>query len=142
MPPEILIAAVAAAAVLLIVLGIAIRPPKDAVQQRLEQLVAQPKSLEEMELQQPFFERVVRPLIKRLARAGRREGQGNVIARAEARLEQAGHPGGLRGADWMGVKLLAAIAFGIGGVLLGVLLGGLTVGVLFGVVAMALGYIV
>jgi tight adherence protein C len=142
MPPEILIAAVAAAAVLLIVLGLAIRPPKDAVQQRLEQLVAQPKSLEEMELQQPFFERVVRPLIKRLARAGRREGQGNVIARAEARLEQAGHPGGLRGADWMGVKLLAAIAFGIGGVLLGTLLGGLTVGVLFGVVALALGYIV
>jgi tight adherence protein C len=141
MPPEILIAAVAAAAVLLIVLGLAIRPPKDAVQQRLEQLVAQPKSLEEMELQQPFFERVVRPLIKRLARAGRREGQGNVIARAEARLEQAGHPGGLRGADWMGVKLLAAIAFGIGGVLLGTLLGGLTVGVLFGVVALALGYI-
>src|SRR5207302_904977 len=55
MPPEILVAAIAAAAVLLITVGLATRPGKDAVQARLEQLVVQPKSLEEYELQQPFF---------------------------------------------------------------------------------------
>src|SRR5437762_3270446 len=102
MPPEILVAAIAAAAVLLITIGFASRPPKDAVQARLEQLVVQPKSLEEYELQAPFFERAVRPLVKRLARAGRRGDQGGIIARTDAKLEKAGYPGGLRGADWMG----------------------------------------
>ena len=65
MSPEILIAILAAAAVLLITYGIAARPSEDAVQARLSQLVVQPKSLEEMELQQPFFDRVMRPTIQR-----------------------------------------------------------------------------
>ena len=43
MSPEILIAILAAAAVLLITYGIAARPSEDAVQARLSQLVVQPK---------------------------------------------------------------------------------------------------
>ena len=140
MPPEILVAAIAAAAVLLITIGLATRPGKDAVQQRLEQLVVQPKSLEEYELQQPFFERAVRPIVKRLARAGRRGDQGGIIARTDAKLEKAGYPGGLRGADWMGVKLLAAIAFAVLGFLLGLLLGGITGGLFFALVGAAIGF--
>jgi hypothetical protein len=54
MTPEILIAVMAAVAVLLIVFGVAARPSEDAVQARLSQLVVQPKSLEEMEMQLPF----------------------------------------------------------------------------------------
>jgi tight adherence protein C len=141
MPPEILIAAVAAAAVLLITLGVAARPPKDAVQQRLEQLVVQPKSLDEYELQQPFFERVIRPLVKRLSSLGRRGDQGGMIARTDAKLEKAGYPGGLRGADWVGVKLLAAIGFVGLGFLLGLALGGVTGGLFFALVGGAVGYI-
>jgi len=140
MLPQILIAAIAAAAVLLITIGLATRPGKDAVQQRLEQLVVQPKSLEEYELQQPFFERALRPLIKRLARAGRRGDQGGIIARTDAKLEKAGYPGGLRGADWMGVKLLAAIAFAVLGFLLGLLLGGVTGGLFFALVGAGVGF--
>src|ERR687896_1837146 len=130
--PEVLIAIITAIAVLLVTLGVAIRPPQDAVQQRLSQLVVQPTTLEELELQAPFAERTLRPLIKRLASIGRRGEQGGVIARTEAKLQKAGYPGGLRGADWMGVKLLAAIAFAIGGLILGLLLGGFAVGLLFG----------
>ena len=140
MPPEILVAAIAAAAVLLITVGLATRPGKDAVQQRLEQLVVQPKSLEEYELQQPFFERAVRPIVKRLARAGRRGDQGGIIARTDAKLEKAGYPGGLRGADWMGVKLLAAIGFAVLGFLLGLLLGGVTGGLFFALVGAGVGF--
>lgn len=140
MPPEILVAAIAAVAVLLITIGLATRPGKDAVQQRLEQLVVQPRSLEEYELQQPFFERAVRPVVKRLARAGRRGDQGGIIARTDAKLEKAGYPGGLRGADWMGVKLLTAIAFAVGGFLLGLLLGGFTGGLFFALVGAGVGF--
>jgi len=140
MPPEILVAAIAAAAVLLITIGFASRPPKDAVQARLEQLVVQPKSLEEYELQAPFFERAVRPLVKRLARAGRRGNQSGIIARTDAKLEKAGYPGGLRGADWMGVKLLAAIAFAVLGFVLGLVLGGITGGLFFALVGAGVGF--
>jgi tight adherence protein C len=140
MPPEIIIAVLAAVAVLLITFGVAARPSEDAVQARLSQLVVQPKTLEEMELQQPFFDRVMRPMIQRLSRAGKRQ-EGGAIARIDAKLEKAGYPGGLRGADWVGVKLLALIGFAILGFLLGFLLMGTPVlGLLFAVVGAGIGY--
>src|SRR6188472_2603489 len=139
--PAILIAIVAAAAVLLITYGIAARPSEDAVQARLSQLVVTPKSLEEMELDQPFYERVMRPTIQRLSRMGRKQ-EGGMIARTDAKLEKAGYPGGLRGADWVGVKILAAIAFAVIGLLLGLLVSGgqLVMALLFLLVGGALGY--
>jgi len=139
--PTILIAILAAAAVLLITYGIAARPSEDAVQARLSQLVVTPKSLEEMELDRPFYERVMRPTIQRLARMGRRQ-EGGMIARIDAKLEKAGYPGGLRGADWVGVKILAAIAFAVIGLLLGLLVTGgqIVMALLFLLVGGALGY--
>jgi tight adherence protein C len=139
---EILLAGLAAAAVLLITIGVTSRPPKDAVQARLEQLVVQPKTLEEFELQQPFFERVMRPMVKRLSRVGSRGAdQGGMIARTDAKLEKAGYPGGLRGADWMGVKVLGAIIGAILGLLLGLAMGGPPLGVVFALGGGAIGFI-
>jgi len=141
MTPELLIAALAAGAVLLIAYGVAARPSEDAVQARLSQLVVQPKTIEEMELQQPFYDRIIRPSIQRLARAGRRQ-EGGLVARIDAKLEKAGYPGGLRGADWVGVKLLSLISFAIVFFLLALLLTGQPViGLLFVVVGAAVGYI-
>jgi tight adherence protein C len=141
---EILIAVLAAAAVLLVTFGIAARPAEDAVQARLSQLVLQPKSLEELELEQPFSERVLRPMVQRLSRLGRRRQQGGMVAQIDARLQKAGYPGGLRGADWVGVKLMALIGFAVLGLLVGILLSGGTVVValLFALFGAALGYVV
>jgi tight adherence protein C len=141
MPPEILIAVLAAFAVLLVTYGLASSPSKDAVQQRLEQLVVQPKSLEELELQQPLFERVVRPMVLRLARFANRGSQGGLIARTDAKLERAGYPGGLRGADWIGVKLLSTIVLGIGVTLLLLAIGKVQLALVFGLGGAALGYL-
>jgi tight adherence protein C len=141
MPTELIIAAVAAAAVLLITIGAASRPPQDAVQQRLSQLVVQPKTLEEMELNQPFFERTMRPVIKRLSKLGRRKDQGGFIARTDAKLEKAGYPGGIRGADWVGVKFLCAIVLAILLFLLLSLLIGPAGGLFFGLVGLAVGFL-
>lgn len=141
LPPEFIIAGIAAAAVLMLVLGLASKPAPDAVQQRLSQLVAQPKTLEEMELQAPFFDRTFRPMVKRLAGV-RKKNQGGMVAKAHARLARAGYPGGLQGADWMGVKLLAAIGGAIGGFALGLILGGFALGLLFGVALLGFGYII
>src|SRR5918992_3766704 len=141
MSPEILIAVLAAAAVLLITFGVAARPSEDAVQARLSQLVVQPRTIEEMELQQPFFDRIVRPTIQRLAKAGRRQ-EGGMVARIDAKLEKAGYPGGLRGADWVGVKLLALIGFAVLFFVIGaLLLGSPIIGLLFAVLGAVIGYI-
>jgi len=138
---ELILAGLAAAAVLLLTIGLTSRPPKDAVQARLEQLVVQPKTLEEFELQQPFFERVMRPMIKRLSRVGARGDQGGMIARTDAKLERAGYPGGLRGADWMGVKILGLIVGAILGFLLGLAIGKVPLGLIFLLGGGAIGFI-
>ncbi len=140
MPTEMLIAVFAAAAVLLITYGLASSPSKDAVQQRLEQLITQPKTLEELELQAPLFERTLRPLVQRLSRMVNRGDQGGLIARQDLKLERAGYPGGLRGADWMGVKLLSTLIFGGGVALLMLGAGGIPMALLFGLGGAALGY--
>ena len=140
MTPEILIAVLAAGAVLLVTYGLAARPSEDAVQARLSQLVVQAQSIEEMELQQPFFERIVRPTIQRLARAGRRQ-EGGMIQRIDAKLEKAGYPGGLRGADWVGVKLMALIGFAVLFAVIGLLLlGSPIVALLLALVGAGIGY--
>ena len=141
MGPEIVFAFFAAVAVLLVTYGLASKP-QDPVQQRLSQLVVQPRSLEEMELQAPLVERTLRPLVKRLARVGARRGQGGIIARTDAKLRKAGYPGNLRGADWMGVKLLSAIVFGVLVALLVSLLLGIGVGLFLGLVGLAIGFII
>ncbi|MDQ3689011.1 MAG: type II secretion system F family protein [Chloroflexota bacterium] len=142
MTPEIIIAILAATAVLLVTYGIAARPSEDAVQARLSQLVVQPKSLEEIELNQPFYDRTVRPLIQRLSSVRKRQ-DGGVIARTDARLERAGYPGGLRGADWLGVKLLGAIVGALGVFLLLLLVTGGTfaVAIIGGVVGLMVGFV-
>jgi tight adherence protein C len=139
--PTIVIAILAAIGVLLIVFGAATRPPKDAVQQRLEQLVVKPRTLEEAELEQPFFERAVRPLVARLSRVSQRGGGLGMVERAEARLHRAGYPGGLRGADWMGVKILGSIVFAIGFTILFLALMGFPVGIMFGIGGLAVGFL-
>jgi tight adherence protein C len=141
MPSELIIAGLAAAAVLLITIGLAARPPRDAVQARLEQLVVQPKTLEEYELNQPFAERVLRPLVKRLSRIGRRGDQGGIIARTDAKLEKAGYPGGLRGADWMGVKILSAAVLAVLLFFLGLLLAGPALAFIFALMGLGFGFI-
>jgi len=140
MPTEIIVAALAAAAVLLITYGLAGRQGKDTVQQRLEQLVVQAKTLEEFELQQPFFERALRPIVKRLSRLVSRGDRGGLIGRTDAKLEKAGYPGGLRGADWVGVKILGAIimALLVGAVV--ALLISASAGLLFGIIGAAFGF--
>ncbi len=137
---ELVIGGIAALAVLLLTYGLAGRPSGNVVQQRLEQLVVQPKSLEELELQQPLADRVLRPIVQRLSRIASRGDSGGLIARADAKLEKAGYPGGLRGADWMGVKILSTLVLGVVVGLLMLALGRVQLALLFGIAGAGLGY--
>src|SRR5215208_5192736 len=140
----IMIAGVAAVAILLIFFGLAGSAPVDPVQARLTQLGSmQAKNLEELELQQPFIERTLRPLAGRLSGRMSRVASNSFQERTEKRLALAGNPGNLRVADWLGIKAVAAIIgallfiflFGVVGVLdlppvLRILMG--AIGLMFG----------
>jgi tight adherence protein C len=106
----IVVAALAAGAILLIVIGLAGSSPVDPVQARLTQLGSmQAKNLEELELQQPFVERTLRPLAMRLSGSVSRVSSTSFSDKTEKRLALAGNPGDLRVADWLGIKAIGAI---------------------------------
>ena len=109
-PGPLLIAGLAAAGVLLIVLGLSGSSPVDPVQARLTQLGSmQAKNLEELELQQPFVERTLRPLMARFSGRMQRMTSTSFSDTTERRLALAGNPGDMRVADWLGIKAIGAI---------------------------------
>lgn len=109
-PLSLIVAAVAAGAILLIVIGLAGGSPVDPVQARLSQLGSvQAANLEELELQQPLFERTIRPLANRLSGTVARMTSTSFSQQTERRLALAGNPGDLRVADWLGIKAVGAI---------------------------------
>ncbi|MBF6604721.1 MAG: type II secretion system F family protein [Chloroflexi bacterium] len=141
--PAILVAAVAAGAILLIVLGLAGSSPVDPVQARLTQLGSMTaKNLEELELQAPFLERTLRPLATRLSGTVARVASASFTATTQKRLALAGNPGDLRVADWLGVKAIGAlVGAGIGAFLGLILLGAAPIlGLAMTVVGLMFGY--
>ena len=143
MPPlALFVAAIAAFAIILIAVGLAGSAPVDPVQARLTQLGSvQAKNLEELELQQPFIERTLRPLVGRLSGTVGRLTSESFSVKTEKRLALAGHPGNMRVGDWMGIKAIGAIAgAGILFVVFGVLGGNLGMGAMLLVVGLAAGY--
>lgn len=137
-----LIALAVAGGVLLVFWAIAVRSSDDAVQARLAQLGSmQAKTLEEIELQQPFFDRTVRPMAVRLSGVGRRFTSAKKIGRTEKRLAQAGNPGDLRTSDFLGMKVVVAgVVAGVTLLLLGIVMGNLSFGIIAAGVAGIIGF--
>ena len=130
--------------ILLLFVGLASGSPVDPVQARLTQLGSvQARNLEELELQQPFSERTLRPLIARLSKMSSRLGSASSTENAERRLAMAGNPGDLRVSDWLGVKMLVGIAIAaIAFLVFGLLIGGVVVGLFLGLVGFGIGFLV
>jgi tight adherence protein C len=101
----------------------------------------QAKTLEEIELQQPFFDRTVRPMAVRLSGVGRRFTSAKKIGRTEKRLAQAGNPGDLRTSDFLGMKVVVAgVVAGVALLLLGIVMGNLSFGIIAAGVAGIIGF--
>jgi tight adherence protein C len=118
-----LLAFLAAAGVGLLVAGLYLpRTGKDVIAERLAAFNQQPRSLEEIELQQPFSERVMRPLIRQLAEALTRfqqarsknpkESQIKGIEAIQRKLALAGNPYRWTPADFLGIKAFASLVLG------------------------------
>ncbi len=110
MPLPIIIAGLAALAILLIFMGLASGSPVDPVQARLTQLgTMQAQNLEDLELQQPFMERTLRPLAARMSGRVSRVTSTSFSESTGKRLAMAGNPGDLGITDWLGIKGLGAV---------------------------------
>jgi len=143
LPLPLIVAIVAALAIILIAYGISSGGPVDPVQARLTQLGAsQARTLEEMELQLPFFDRTVKPLAARISAKVSRSTSTSLTERTEKRLALAGNPGDMRTADWLGIKAISSIVVaGIMFVVLGLIGQNIFGGIAFGAVGLGFGYI-
>jgi tight adherence protein C len=138
----LIMAAVAAVGILFIFMGLAGARSVDPVQARLTQLGSmQARTLEEMELQQPFFERTVRPLAMRLSGVGAKLTSTKKIGRTERRLAMAGNPADLKTSDFLGLKaVVALVAAGVAFLVFGLLFGGFGFGLFLGLFALVIGF--
>ncbi|MBM2810519.1 MAG: type secretion system protein [Chloroflexi bacterium] len=117
---QLLIPGLIIMAICLVFIGLAMPlMARDAVRTRLAQFGDRPRSLEELELEAPFSERIMRPLLQRLAgymqRMSRQkdvkvqERQANTL---QQRLALAGNPNRWSPTDFLGVKALVGLSFG------------------------------
>jgi tight adherence protein C len=139
----ILMALLAAGGVLLIVWALLGSRSSDPVQARLTHLgtLEGVTSLEEIELQQPILDRTLRPLMRRLSGVGTRLTSRQRIGRTESKLAEAGYPYGLRTLDFMGLKVVVALAAsGLSFLLFGLALGDPSTGFIMAVAALVLGF--
>jgi tight adherence protein C len=70
-------------------------------------------SVQEVELSEPFFERVIKPLVQSVLRVAGRLTPGRNIEELERDLAQAGRPLDLTPLDFVGARLLVAVALGL-----------------------------
>ncbi len=86
---------------------------QDAIQQRMEDFVQwSPPTLESIELQQPFVDRVVRPFLRSVSSIAVRMLPQHSLEQIGRELLQAGSPGRLAAIDFMGLRLIVAVAVG------------------------------
>ena len=113
----IVLGAAVAIGIFLAFRGMALAPRQDLLETRLAQFRDQAVTLEEIELQQPFSERFVRPAMERVGaflntRIGR-----DRISGIQNKLALAGRPGNLTVNGFISVKVAAGIIAAIGGFL-------------------------
>lgn len=105
-------------AVLLVLFGLMGRGGEDEISERLAQFAERPLTLEEIELQKPFRERVLLPFMDRFSSAISRRLPRQSMERLAQRLEMAGNPGNLQAGTFMVLQWVATGAVGLLGVFL------------------------
>jgi tight adherence protein C len=94
-------------------IGLAFMRPGDEIQQRMELYsAATPITVEERELQQPFSQRVVKPLLGRTLRVFSWVLPNKRIENLSYRLQMAGSPNNITTADFIGLKGWTTIIMG------------------------------
>src|SRR5688572_21416163 len=113
------------------------------IDERLSQFAERPRTLEEIELEQPFYERVIRPMVAAITRFFGKLTPSQSAEKLRQQIILAGNPYNMQAAEFMGMRLLAAPI--LGGVTLGLcLLTGQSTQqlIMFSAVMLLVGYLV
>jgi tight adherence protein C len=111
---QLIVPIVAALSIVLVFAGLAFgRRSEQQVQERLTQYGTRPKTLEEIELSQPFSQRVIMPLVNSIARLVTRFAPQKSMEAVRRNLELAGNPNGWGPSQFLAVRGLAAIIVGV-----------------------------
>ncbi|HVC32289.1 MAG TPA: type II secretion system F family protein [Chloroflexota bacterium] len=102
-------ASCAAVATLCLFIGIMLMRQPDPVRERMNEVLPPARSLEELELQQPFSQRVVRPFVRTLARLVVSRTPQSTLDGIRHNLLLAGSPGNLDVRDFLGIKGLFGV---------------------------------
>ncbi len=147
---SILLGVLAAVAILAVMLGIWIpRTAPDLIRARLSQFAERPRSLEEIELEQPFTDRVLRPMILQVARImtrflpkRKRKGAGDPgLSGIQKRLALAGTPNNLSANDFLGIVGVSMVSMsGLIFLLIGLAGADVATALMLGVVGAGIGY--
>lgn len=107
-PILIVVGVVIVGAVILIIVGLRSPQGEDPLQERLAEFAARGEaaSLEEIELSQPFSQRIIVPIAKRLGELVMRFTPQNAIQQMSRKLELAGNPGNLDPAVFFALRFL------------------------------------
>ncbi len=112
--PVIIIIAVVAVIVLLVIIGLTSRKPQDSLQARLAEYSMRevPATLEEIELSQPFRERILSPMVQRAAGFVTRFTPANTLESTRHKLDLAGNPNNWTPSEFFGIRAIAAVVLG------------------------------
>ncbi len=113
-----MVAALVAVSVFLLVIGLRARRFGTVTLDDRVKRYAQVRTVEEIELSEPFFDRAIKPVLQSILRIFGRFAPQRNIEELERNLAQAGRPLGLTAIDFLGARLLAAV-------LLALLVGGM-----------------
>jgi tight adherence protein C len=112
MNPMLLFGLALLGGVVLIMVGLNWRRRPDQIGDRLSQFTERELTLEELELQQPFHERVLLPALRALLATMGRYGPRQSAERLRVNLQLAGNPGNITPAMFMGLRLLLSLVLG------------------------------
>lgn len=110
----VLVGAVIVLGLVLVVIGLRAPAREDTLEARLAELGAlgRPATLEEIELSMPFADRVIRPILERVADFIARMTPARSIERTRHKLELAGFPYRIGPAEFMAARYILAAIFG------------------------------
>ncbi len=83
-----------------------------SIEERLSQFAERPRTLEEIELEEPFYERVVKPTIAGISRLLGKLTPSQGAEKTRQMLVLAGNPYNMQTAEFMGMRILAALLLG------------------------------
>ena len=106
MSPLLILAVIMIAGIVLVIVGMTRPAQTDAIGERLSQFTERTMTLDELELQQPFSQRVLIPLARAILAQAGKYGPKQSAERLKTNLQQAGNPGNMTPTMFSGIRMV------------------------------------